>query len=146
MALNWLRGPLSGILSYRRTSVLNVHKMFGCSFFFTVGKLSAYSGACSLTIDNFSFLTYSWSFFTYNFSLFPSSWRFFAYSGSVRLISALRDCKQRSLAVSERAPTVSQKSFPPPSLGAWLIRLGNGCHLPTPGSEPACTSGGTTSP
>ena len=35
---------------------------------------------------------------------------FFAYSGKVLLTSAFRDCKQRSLAVSENAPTVSNKT------------------------------------
>ena len=40
------------------------------------------------------------------------SWSFFAYSGKVRLIRALRDCKQRSLTVSKKAPTVSKKAFP----------------------------------
>ena len=38
---------------------------------------------------------------------------FFAYSGKVRLIRALRDCKQRSLTVSKKAPTVSEKASPP---------------------------------
>ena len=37
---------------------------------------------------------------------------FFDYSGKVRLIRAWRDCKQRSLTVSKKAPTVSKKSFP----------------------------------
>ena len=37
---------------------------------------------------------------------------FFAYSGKVRLIRALRDCKQRSLTVSKKAPTVSKKASP----------------------------------
>ena len=36
----------------------------------------------------------------------------FAYSGKVRLIRALRDCKQRSLTVSKKAPTVSTKASP----------------------------------
>ena len=51
-------------------------------------------------------------FFTYNFSLFISNWSFFAYSGKVRQISALRDCKQRSLTVSNKATTVSKKTAP----------------------------------
>ena len=37
---------------------------------------------------------------------------FFAYSWKVLLISALRDCKQRSLTVSKKGPTVSQKASP----------------------------------
>ena len=55
-------------------------------------------GAFLLTIDSFSFVTCSWSFF--------------AYSGKVRLIRALRYCKQRSLTVSKKAPTVSRKASP----------------------------------
>ena len=37
---------------------------------------------------------------------------FFAYCGKVRLIRALRDCKQRSSTVSKKAPTVSKKASP----------------------------------
>ena len=65
-----------------------------------------------LTADNFSFFTYNWSFFAYSFSFFTYSWSFFAYSGKVHLIRALRDCKQRSLTVSKKAPTVSKKASP----------------------------------
>ena len=48
----------------------------------------------------------------------------------MRLIRALRDCKQRSLTVSKKAPTVSKKSFPrknQPNLGmmtwgrCWIV-------------------------
>ena len=70
----------------------------GCGFFAYSWKLPAYSGAFLLTVDNFSFFTYSWNFL--------------AYSGKVRLIKALRDCKQRSLTVSKKAPTVSKKASP----------------------------------
>ena len=45
-------------------------------------------------------------------AFFAYSWSFFAYSGKVLLIRALRDCKQRSLTVSEKAPTVSKKASP----------------------------------
>ena len=65
-----------------------------------------------LTVDNFSFLTHNWSFFAYSFSFLTYSWSFFAYSGKVRLIRALRDCKQRSLTVSKKAPPVSKKASP----------------------------------
>ena len=64
------------------------------------------------TVDTFSFFTYSWSFFAYSFSFFTYSWSFFTYSGKVRLIRALTDCKQRSLTVSKKAPTVSKKASP----------------------------------
>ena len=36
----------------------------------------------------------------------------FAYSGKVRLIRALKNCKQRSLTASKKAPTVSKKASP----------------------------------
>ena len=83
----------------------------GCSFFAYGWKLPAYSGAFLLTIYFFSFSADNFSFFTYN-------WSFFAYNGKVRLIRALRDCKQRSLTVSKKAPTVSTKASP-------LVRLLN---------------------
>ena len=87
-------------------------QIFGCGFFAYSWKLPAYSGAFLLTVDNFSFSAHSFSFFAYSFSFFTYSWSFFAYSGKVRLIRALRDCKQRSLTVSKKAPTVSKKAFP----------------------------------
>ena len=64
-------------------------------------EASAYSGAFILTVDNFSFCTYSWSFFACSSSFFAYSWSFFAYSGKVRLIRALTDCEQRSFTVSK---------------------------------------------
>ena len=36
----------------------------------------------------------------------------FAYNGKVSLIRALRDCKQRSLTVSKKAPGLSEKASP----------------------------------
>ena len=50
--------------------------------------------------------------FTYNCCFFTYSWSFFAYSGKVRPIHALRNCKQRSLTVGKKAPTVSKKASP----------------------------------
>ena len=84
----------------------------GCSFFAYSWKLPAHSGAFLLTADNLSFFTYSWSFFAYSFSFFTYNWSFFAYRGKVRLISAFRDCKQRSLTANKKAPTVSKKASP----------------------------------
>ena len=84
----------------------------GMQLFAYSSKLPAYSGAFLLTVDIFSFFTYSWSFFAYRFSFFTWSWSFFAYSGKVRLIRALRDCKQGSLTVSTKAPTLSKKASP----------------------------------
>ena len=87
--------------------------IFGCSFLAYSWKLPTYSGAFLLAIDNFSFFAYNWSFFAYNnISFFLTVPSFFTYSGKVRLISALRDCKQRSLTVSKKAPTVSKKASP----------------------------------
>ena len=77
-----------------------------------IWKLPAHNGAFLLTADNFSFFTCSWSSFAYSFSFFTYNWSFFAYNGKVRLIRALRDCKQRSLTVSKEAPTVSKKASP----------------------------------
>ena len=103
------------VLPAKRSSALeqgSVWFLFGCGFFAYSWKLPAYSGAFLLTIDNFSFSAYSFSFFAYSFSFFTYSWSFFAYSGKVRLIRALRDCKQRSLTVSKKAPTVSKRASP----------------------------------
>ena len=88
--------------------------VFGCSFFGYNWKLPPYSGAFSLSFStyNCSFSTYKFSFSSYNFGLFAYSRSFFAYSGKVRLIRALRDSEQRSLTVSNKAPTVSKKASP----------------------------------
>ena len=75
----------------------------GRRFFAYNWKLPAYSGALLLAVDKFSSLTYNWSLVTYNFS-FLLTVGFFAYSGKVRLISALRDCKQRNLTVRNKLP------------------------------------------
>ena len=76
-------------------------------------------GSFLLTVEVFNlqwailaFLPYNLSFSAYSFSFLTYSWSFFAYSGKVRLIRALRNCKQRSLTVSKKAPTVSKK-LPP---------------------------------
>ena len=84
----------------------------GCSFFAYSWKLPAYSGAFLLTVDSFSFFAYSFSFFAYSLSFFAYSFSFLACSGKVLLIRALRDCKQRSLTVSKKTPTVSKKASP----------------------------------
>ena len=55
-------------------------------------------------------------------SFFAYSWSFFAYSGKVRLIRALRDCKQRSLTVSTKAPTVIKRESPLRNLSAAELR------------------------
>ena len=75
-------------------------------------KASCSQRSFLLTVDNFSFFAYSWSFFVYSFRSFTYSFIFFAYSGKARLRRALRDCEQRSLTVSKKAPTVSNKASP----------------------------------
>ena len=89
-----------------------------------------------LTIDNFSFFAYSWSFSAYSFSFSAYSWSFFAYSGKVLLIRALRDCKQRSLTVSKKAPTVSKK--PPPIAFHIFCCCGPACPEPSLASGQGC--------
>ena len=110
----------------------NNQNLGDATFFAYNWKLPAYSGAFFLTVDKFSFFTYSWSFFAYNFSFFTYNWSFFAYSRKVRLIRALRDCKQWSLTVSKKAPTVSKKaSSESDRLSAMLsaLNLGNASKI-----------------
>ena len=71
----------------------------GCIFLLTVGSFLA-------------FFSYSWSLFTHNFGFLLTIGAFFAYNGKVPLKSTLRDCKQSSLTVSKKAPTVSKKASP----------------------------------
>ena len=79
-------------------------------FFAYSWKLPAYNGALLLTVDKFSFLYLQLEllscFLLTKFSFFTYSWSFFAYNAKVLLVRALRDCKQRSLTVSKKAPTV----------------------------------------
>ena len=91
---------------------MGVCAFFECGFLLTVESflLTAELFCLQLTILVF---TYSWSCFGYSLSLFTYTVGvFFAYSGKVHLIRALRDCKQRSLTVSNKAPTV-RENFPP---------------------------------
>ena len=87
--------------------------MAGFNFFAYRWKLPAYSGAFLLTIDNFSLLTYNRSFFAYNLSFFAYNCSFLACNGKVRLLRALKDCKQRKLTVSKEAPPASKKRTSP---------------------------------
>ena len=84
----------------------------GCGFFAYSWKRPAYNGAFLLATGSLSFSAYSFSSFAYSFSFFTYSWSFFAYGGRVHLVRALRDCKQRSLTVSKKAPSVSRKTPP----------------------------------
>ena len=95
---------------------------FGCGFFAYNWKLPAYSGAFLLTIDNFSFLLTVGALLLTVLASLQYNWSFFACSGKVRLIRALRDCKQRSLTVSKKAPTVSKK-LPPFSSGGVVFSM-----------------------
>ena len=78
-------------------------KIIGMRLFAYSWKLPAYSGAFLLTVDNFSFFTYSWSFFTYSFSFFTYSWSFFrlqwesAPNKHLKGLQAKKlNCKQKS--------------------------------------------------
>ena len=81
-----------------------------------------------------SFFTYSWPFlllylqlelfFTYSFSFFTYSWSSFGYSGKVCLI---RDCKQRSLTVSKKAPTVSKEAKTPKKWARRTAQMKSNC-------------------
>ena len=86
------------------------------AFLLTIGNFLLTVGLFLLTIDNLSFFTDSWSFFSLTALAFLFTIGAFLltlpYSGKVRLIRALRDCKQRSLTVSKKAPTVSKKASP----------------------------------
>ena len=105
---------------------------FRMRFFAYSWKLPAYSGAFLVTIDNVSFLAYSWSFFACSFSFLTYSWSFFACSGKVRLIRALRNCKQRSLMVSRKTATVSTKTSPQVFRARfWSVRFGSECTKPS---------------
>ena len=91
-----------------------ITKNIGCCFFAYSWKLPAYSGAFLLTIDSFSFFTYSWSFFfplaVLAFSLTIGA--FLLTVGKCVLISASRDCRQRSSTLSKKAPRASKKASP----------------------------------
>ena len=103
-------------------------KVGDAAFLLAVGSFLLTVELFLLTVDNFSFFTYSWSFFAYSFSFLTYSWSIFAYSGKVRLIRALRDCKQRFLTVSKKAPTVSKKASPINTFwGARHIRPASQC-------------------
>ena len=67
-------------------------------------EASCYSGGFCLTVALGNFLTCNWSFYL--------QLNLLAYSGKVPPISTLMDCKQRSVAVSTKAPTVSKKTSP----------------------------------
>ena len=66
--------PDSQKLSLLKTCLKLCVLYFGCDFFAHSQKLPAYSGAFLLTVENFSFFTYSWSFFAYSWSFFCLQW------------------------------------------------------------------------
>ena len=84
----------------------------GCGFFAYNWKLPAYSGASLLTANNFSFFTYNIGAFLLTILAFLLTVGAFCLQWEVRLMRALRDCKQRRLTVSKKAPTVSKKASP----------------------------------
>ena len=64
-------------------------------FLLTVGSFLLTVELLYLQLTILAFLLTVLVFFAY-------SWSFFAYSGKLRLIRALRDCKQRSSTVSKK--------------------------------------------
>ena len=66
-----------------------------------------------LTVDILAFLLRVWAFLLTALASSLTVGALFAYNGKVLPIRALRDCKQRSLTVSKKAPTVSKKASPP---------------------------------
>ena len=81
-------------------------KVGDATFLLAVGSFLLTVELSYLQLTFLAFFAYSWSSFAYSFSFFTYNWSFCAYSGKVRLIMALRDCKQRSLTVSKKTPTV----------------------------------------
>ena len=103
------------VLNFRKCTHVGAKRIkinSDAAFLLTVGSFLLTIEFFLLTVDTFRFFAYSLSFSAYNFRFFAYSWSFSAYSGKVRLIRALRDCKQRSLTVSKKAPTVSRKASP----------------------------------
>ena len=82
------------------------------AFLLTVGSFLLTVELFYLQLSILAFLLTNGCFIAYSFSFFTYGWSFLAYSGKVRLIRTLRDCKQRSLTVSKRAPTVGNKASP----------------------------------
>ena len=103
--------------NFEKKTHLSVERPWMRLFLLTHGSFLLTVERFLLTIDHFSFSTYNWSFLAYSFSFltYSNSWSFFAYSWKVRQIKVLRDCKQRSLTVSKKAPTVSKK-LPPKAI------------------------------
>ena len=82
------------------------------AFLLTIGSFLLPVELFCLQLTTLAFLLTVGAFALTVLAFFTCSWSFFAYSGKVRLISALKDCKQRSLTVSKKAPTASQKASP----------------------------------
>ena len=69
---------LTGVYLFSPFRVLLARNLLnlGCGFFAYSSKLPAYSGAFLLTVENFSFFTYNWSFSAYILSFSTYSWSF----------------------------------------------------------------------
>ena len=100
-------------------------RLFGIFEFMTDAAFLLTVGSFLLTLELFHLqltilafllrvgpLLVSWSFLAYNFSFVFTVGAFFACSWKVRLIRALRDCKQRSLTVSKKSSNSKWKSSP----------------------------------
>ena len=87
--------------------------LFGdAAFLLTVGSFLLTVEPFYLQLTILAFLLTAGAFILTALASLLTVGAFFSYSGEVHLIRALRDCKQRSLTVSKKAPTVSNKASP----------------------------------
>ena len=107
------RCPERPLVEYPPSSVRPTRfSISDAAFLLTVGSFLLTVELFYLRLTILAFFTYNWSFFAYSLSFLTYNSSSFAYNGKVRLIRALRDCKQRSLTVSKKASTVSKKASP----------------------------------
>ena len=122
------------------------HLRGGCGFFAYSWKLPAAVELFHLQLTILAFLLTIGAFLLTILASLLTVGAFFSYSGKVRLIRALRDCKQRSLTVSNKVPTVSKKASP--FEGGHLTSIRGTAHesmgwigMRWPDQEPAITFG-----
>ena len=103
-------------------NAISTKKILGCNFFAYSWKLPAYSGAFDLQLTILAFYL--------QFYLLLLTILAFLLLTNI-IIRALRDCKQRSLPVSKKAPTVSKKASPKSFRAVCKGRFANGhvCNL-----------------
>ena len=112
----WQLGPLGELICGAVTQLLHLRNwkrinsviVSDAAFLLTIGSFLLTVELFYLQLRILAFLLTIGAFFAYSFSFFTHSWSY----GKVRRIRTLRDCKQRSLTVSKKAPTVSKKASP----------------------------------